>query len=109
MKVDKEKRRDKRWQHMAFISFAYFNRESEFYARTLNYGAGGMCIKSHFCIKPGTIVLIRLKKSNSNGFCAGVSKGLCSVLLVEVKWCGEIRDNAVPAYGIGVRYFPPVY
>ena len=109
MNVVKEKRHNERCQHMAPISFSYFNKESYFDAQTLNYGSGGMCFKSNFFLKSGTIVLIWLKKFNPHGFCNGVSAGLRSVTLAEVKWCKEIHDKDVPAYGIGVRYFPPIY
>ena len=109
MKAIKEKRHAERCQHMALISFSYFNKESNFEARTLNFGPGGMCFKSNFFLEPGTIVLIRLKKSNLNGLGNGVSEGLRSLTLAEVKWCKEIHDIDVPAYSVGVRYFPPIY
>jgi hypothetical protein len=109
MKVVKEKRHDKRWPHIAPISFSYFNKGSYFDGQTLNYGSSGVCFKSIFFLKPGTIVFIRLKKSNPTGFCNGVSEGLRSVTLAEVKWCKEIQDIDVPAYSVGARYFPPVY
>jgi hypothetical protein len=109
MKAAREKRHDERWQHKAAISFSYFNNESCFDGQTLNYGSGGMCFQSNFFLKPGATVFIRLKGSKPNGFCKGVSEGLRSVTLAEVKWCREIHDIAVPAYSVGVRYFPPAY
>jgi hypothetical protein len=109
MKVVKEKRHDERWQYMAPISFSYFNKESFFDAQTLNYGSGGLCFKSNFFLKPGTIIFIRLKNFNPNGFYNGDSEGLRSVTLAEVKWCGEIHDIDIPVYSVGVGYFPPVY
>lgn len=109
MKVVKEKRHDERWQYMVPISFSYFNKESYFDAQTLNYGSGGMCFKSNFFLKSRTTVLIRLNKINLHSFRNGVSAGLRSVTLAEVKWCKKIHDKDVPAYGIGVKYFPPIY
>lgn len=109
MKVIKEKRHDERRQHVAPISFSYFNKEPFFDAQTFNCGWGGMCFKSNFFLKAGTIVCIRSKNSNPNGFGIGVAEGLRSMTLAEVKWCREIHDGDVPAYGVGVRYFPPIY
>jgi hypothetical protein len=109
MNVVKEKRHAERRQHTAPISFSYFNKESCFDAQILNYGAGGMCFKSNFFLRPGKIVLIRLINFNPNVFGNGVSEGLRSVTLAEVKWCKAIDDIDVPAYVAGVGYFPPIY
>ena len=109
MKVVKEKRHDERWPQMVPISFSYFNKESFFEGQTVNYGSGGMGFKSKFFLKPGTTVFIRLKKTNPNGIGNVVFRALRSVTLAEVKWCREISDIDVPAYGVGVGYFPPVY
>jgi hypothetical protein len=109
MKEVEEKRCDQRWEYMGSISFSYFNKEPFFNAQMLNYGPGGICFKSNLSLKPGTIVFIRLIKSNSNGFCNGVSGALRSVTLAEVKWCKKMDDIDVPAYGVGVAYIPPIY
>lgn len=109
MKATKEKRHAERWQHMAAISFSYFNKESYFDSQTLNYGSGGLCFQSNFFLKPGTTVFIRIKKPKPNGFGNGVSEAPRSATLAEVKWCRETYDMAVPAYSVGVRYFPPAY
>jgi hypothetical protein len=69
----------------------------------------GCVFKSNFFLKPGTIVFIRLKKSNLNSVHNVLSKGLRSATLAEVKWCKEIQEINVAAYGVGVRYFAPVY
>jgi hypothetical protein len=109
MKAIKEKRHDERWQHMLPISFSYFNKESYFDAQTLNCASGGLCFKSNFFLKPGATVFIRIKKCKPNDFGNGVSGGLRSATLAEVKWCRKIHDIDVPAYSIGVRYLPPPY
>lgn len=105
----KEKRHHERRQHIAPISFSFFNKECNFEAQTINYGSNGLCFKSNFFLKPGTIVFIRLKKSNLNSVHNVFSKGLRSATLAEVKWCREIHEINVAAYGVGVRYFAPVY
>jgi hypothetical protein len=109
MKVVEEKRHAERRRHVAPISFSYFNKEPCFDAQTFNCSSGGMCFKSKFFLKPGTIVCIRSKNSNPNGFGNGVVEELRSMTLAEVKWCREIHDGDVSAYGVGVNYFPPVY
>ena len=109
MKLVNEKRHAERWPHMAPISFSYFNKEAFFEAQTLNCGSGGIGFKSNFFLKPGTTVFIRLKKTNANGSGKGVSRAPRSMALAEVKWCRKISDIDVPAYGVGVGYFPPAY
>ena len=109
MENNTEKRACERWKHTALIAFSYFNQEPSFDTQTLNYCLDGMCFKSSFFLQPGATLCIRVKKFNPNGSCAGLSEGLRSVTLAEVKWCSEIPGDKASRYGIGVKYFAQAY
>jgi hypothetical protein len=109
MKTYEEKRACDRHGYAADIAFSYFNQVSSFGAQTLNLGAGGMCFKSNLRLQPGATVYIRLKKSHPNGTGSGSCEGLRSVTLAEVKWCSELPEATALSYGVGVKYFNPVY
>jgi hypothetical protein len=109
MKNNMKKRACERWNHTALIAFSYFNQEPSFDTQTLNHCLDGMCFKSSFFLQPGASLFIRVKKFNPNGSCAGLSEGLRSATLAEVKWCSEVPDDKASQYGIGVKYFAPAY
>ena len=109
MKTDAEKRVCDRHGYAADIAFSYFNQASSFGAQTLNLGAGGMCFKSNLRLQPGATVYIRLKKTHPNGTGSESREGLRSVTLAEVKWCSEQPGATALPYGVGVKYFSPVY
>jgi PilZ domain len=109
MKSNAEKRACERHYCAADIAFSYFNKTHSYHAEILNVGLNGMCFKSNLRLQPGSTVCIRLTKPQRNGSCSGLCEGLRSVTLAEVKWCSELpRANALP-YGVGVKYFNPVY
>ena len=95
--------------HTVLIAFSYFNQEPSFDTQTLNHCQDGMCFKSSFSLQPGATLCIRVKKFNPNGSCTGLSEGLRSATLEEVKWCSEVPDDKASQYGIGVKYFAPAY
>jgi hypothetical protein len=109
MKTDEEKRACDRHGYAADIAFSYFNKEHSYCAKMLNLGAGGMCFKSNIRLQPGTAVYIRLKKTDPNSPGCLHCDGLRSVALAEVKWCSELLDATALSYGVGVKYFSPVY
>lgn len=109
MKTDEEKRACDRHCYAADIAFSYFNKEHSYGAQILNLGEGGMCFKSSLRLQPGATVYIRLKKTHLNGSCFGSWEGLRSVTLAEVKWCSELSGATALSYGVGVKYFNPVY
>ena len=109
MKNNMEKRACERWDHTALIAFSYFNKKPSFDTQTLNHCLDGMCFKSSFSLQPGATLCIRVKKFNPNNSSTGLTEGLRSITLAEVKWCSEVPDDKAPRYGIGVKYFAPAY
>ena len=109
MKSNIDKRASERRNHTSRIAFSYFNQEPSFDTQTLNHCLDGMCFKSSFPLQPGATLYIRVKKFNLNDSCTGLSEGLRSVTLAEVKWCSEVPDENTSQYGIGVKYFAPPY
>ena len=109
METKAEKRACLRHRYAADIAFSYFNKEHSYEAETLNLGMGGMCFKSNLYLHPGATIYIRLKKVHPNGSGTSFCEGLRSVTLAEVKWCHEASVIGTFSYGVGVKYFEPVY
>ncbi|CAB1058258.1 hypothetical protein D1BOALGB6SA_3014 [Olavius sp. associated proteobacterium Delta 1] len=109
MKRYPEKRACERHCYAADIAFSYFNHKHSYNAEILNIGLGGMCFKSYLSLLPGTTICVRLKKNHSNGSCSGSCEGLHLVTLADVKWCHEATGSEAFPYGVGVKYFEPVY
>ena len=109
MKTDAEKRASERHGFAADIMVSYFNKKHSYNAEILNLGLGGMCFKSSLFLLPGATVYIHLKKIHSNASCTGFCEGLRSFTLAEVKWCNELPDAKTLPYGVGAKYFAPVY
>ena len=105
MKNNMEKRACERRNHNSLIVFSYFNQKSYFDTQTLNHCLSGMCFKSSFSLQPGATLCIRLKKFNPNGSDTGLSEGLRTVTLAEVKWCDRVVDADAFAYEVGVKYY----
>ena len=110
IKTNEEKRAYERRSYTAEIAFSFFNRKSCFDAQTLNHCPGGMCFESGFFLKPGTVVLIRVKKFHPSDPCTGSCQTLRLLTLSEVKWCNEIGSAAdTSSYEVGVKYFDSDY
>lgn len=109
MKTDEEKRACERHGYAADIAFSYFNEKIVYNAEILNLGLGGMCFKSNLSLKPGATVYIRLKKTHPNGTRSCSCEGLRSITIGEVKWCSELPGAPALPYGVGVKYFNPIY
>ena len=109
MKTIAEKRVYDRHNFTADIAFSYFNKAHSHGAQILNLGEGGMCFKSNLRLQPGATVYIHLKKTHPNGTGSESCEGLRSVTLAEVKWCSELPGATALPYGVGVKYFSPVY
>jgi hypothetical protein len=109
VKTDEEKRACERHGYAADIAFSYFNREHTYDAETINLCTGGMCFKSNLQLQNGATVYIRLKKNDPNGNCLGPSEGLRSITLGEVKWCSELNGATTMPYGVGIKYYNPIY
>lgn len=109
MKTNAEKRACERYRYAADIAFSYFNEEHSYTAESLNFCTGGMCFKTNLFLKPGATVFIRLMKKHSNGCSTDCYDGVRSVTLAEVRWCDERPEAIAMPYGVGVKYFEPVY
>ena len=109
MNTHVEKRTYERHCYAADIAISYFNKEDSYNAHTLNIGTGGMCFKSNLFLQPGATLYVRLKETHPDNSCSGFCEGLHIVTLAEVKWCLEEPDDEGLPYGIGVKYFEPVY
>ena len=109
MKTNAEQRVYDRHTFAADVVVSYFNKNHSYFGQTMNLGTGGMCLKSSFSFQPGATVYIRLKKIHPNDSGTGSCEGLRCLTLAEVRWCSEVRDDKTLPYGVGVRYFEPVY
>ena len=111
METNGEKRVYERHAFSADVVFSYFNKENSYFAQTMNLSPGGMCLKSSLFLQPGATVYIRLKKIHPDTSTAGLCEGIHSVALAEVKWCDEVEvaGKEISYYGVGVKYFEPVY
>lgn len=111
METNEEKRVHERHVFSADVVFSYFNKENSYSAQTMNLSPGGMCLKSSLFLQPRATVYIRLKKIHPDTTIAGLCEGLHYVTLAEVKWCYEVEvaGKETSYYGVGVKYFEPVY
>ena len=109
MNTHAEKRAYERHSYAADIAFSYFNKEHSYNAEIRNLGMGGMCFKSNLSLQPGATIYIRLIKNHPNGSGSVFCEGLHLVTLAEVKWCHETNGAGTLPYGVGVKYFEPVY
>lgn len=103
------KRTWERCRYCVPIMFSYFNKNHLVNGQTINYGGGGIGIKSHMFLKPGATVYFRIKQFLPNAAGKGDSQGLRSVALAEIKWCKEIFNDAETFYEIGAKYYVPEY
>ena len=109
MKTHAEQRIFDRHSFSADIAFSHFNQADSYQAQTLNLCTGGMCFKSSLSLQPGAMVAIRLEKIHTKSPGNASCEGLRCLTLAEVRWCSEVPDDKTLPYGIGVRYFEPVY
>jgi hypothetical protein len=109
METNAEKRACERHRFAADIAFSYFNKKNSHNAEILNLSMGGMCFKSNLSLQPGTNICIRLEKIHPNGPGNGYCEGLHLITLADVKWCQETPDSEAFPYGVGVKYYAPVY
>jgi len=109
MNTKAEKRAYERHCYSADIAVSYFNKEHSYTAYTLNIGTGGMCFRSNSFLRPGGTIYVRLEKTHPNDSRSGFCEGLHIVTLAEVKWCQEVPNGDAFPYGVGVKYFEPVY
>ena len=109
MMSNAEKRGCERHGYSADIAFSYFNKKHSYNAEILNLGLDGLCFKSNLSLQPGSTICIRLKNNHQNDSCNDYCEGIRSVTLADVKWCKEIPGTKASSYGVGVKYYVPVY
>jgi len=109
MKTNADQRIFDRHSFSADIAFSHFNKAHSYHAQILNLSTGGMCFKSSLSLQRGAMVAIRLEKVHTNASDTGSCEGLRCLTLAEVRWCGKVPDDQTLPYGVGVRYFEPVY
>jgi hypothetical protein len=104
-----EKRACGRHGYAADIAVSYFNKKHAHIAEIQNLGAGGMCFKSNLALQPGATICIRFLKKHPDGSGNSFCEGLHLVTLADVKWCHKATGSKALPYGVGVKYFEPVY
>jgi len=109
MKHNAEKRAGERHGYPADIAFSYFNKKQSYHAEIMNLGMGGMCFKSNLALQPGATICVRFIKKNPDDSGTGSCEGIRLVAVADVKWCSEIPGISPLSYGVGVKYYGPVY
>ena len=102
-----EKRADVRHDCEAIIKWSYFNKDTYFKAKLLNFSSGGVYIETVHDINPHATIFIQVEMVLSSKFNFLDYERLRYVSLGEVKWRIDISENDQSYYGVGVRYpFP---
>jgi hypothetical protein len=102
-----EKRADARHDCEAIIKWSYFNKETYFKAKLLNFSRGGVYIETAHDIKLHATILIQMEIVISSKINSLDYECLRHVSLGEVKWRIDLSENDQSYYGVGVRYpFP---
>ena len=102
-----EKRDDERCSCEAIIKWSYFNENTHFDAKILNFSRRGIYLMAEQAIKPGTTIFVRLEILLSDTWGSSNHGWLRTISLGEVKWCKALAINGADHYGIGVRYYMP--
>jgi hypothetical protein len=102
-----EKRLDARYDCEAIIKWSYFNKETYFDAKILNFSRSGIYIQTAHDIKPGTTIFIKLEILLSNNVNSLNHECLHTVSLGEVRWCIDLSGSDKSCYGVGLRYLFP--
>ena len=102
-----EKRKELRHKCEVLIECSYFNRETHFEAKLLNFSKGGVYLETDHELKPGCTILMKLLRLSRNSFPSPVHEYPRSVTLGEVKWRIDLSKSDRANYGAGLRYpFP---
>jgi hypothetical protein len=99
-----EKRADVRHDCEAIIKWSYFNKDTYFKAKLLNFSRGGAYIETAHDIKPHATIFIQVEMVLSRKFNSLDYERLRYVSLGEVKWRIDLSENDQSYYGVGVRY-----
>jgi hypothetical protein len=102
-----EKRRHVRHNLEAIIEWSYFNKETYFDAKLLNFSEGGIYLETGHDLKPETTIFLKMKMASPSKINSLDHERPRSVSLGEVKWCIDLSGSHQSNYGVGVRYpFP---
>jgi hypothetical protein len=105
--VNMEKRTVDRHFHEARLVCAYFNTNTYYQAKMLNYCQGGLYFESELAFRPGTNIYIRIEEFSQEASKSPFHNGFRTTTLGEVKWCKEISGAKSCKFGIGVKYYEP--
>ena len=102
-----EKRKDLRHNCEAIIKWSYFNKDTHFDGKLLNFSESGVYFETGHDLKPGDTILLKMimvTASKINSLDHGRPR---SVSLGDVKWRIDLSGSDKSYYGVGVRYpFP---
>jgi hypothetical protein len=104
-----DKRDGDRYNLEAPVTWSYFNTNNHFRAKLHNYGNGGLYFESDSPPPLGTGIYIRIEGGWPRYSKREVYEGLRTTALGEVRWCQEKSGKEKIKYGIGVKFYPPVY
>ena len=105
-----DKRSGDRFNLEAPVTWSYFNTNNNYFrAKLLNYGDGGIYFESDSPPLLKTGIYIRIEENWSGYSKCGVTEGFRTTALGEVRWCHEKSGKENVTYGIGVKFYPPVY
>jgi hypothetical protein len=99
-----EKRGHTRHYGRGSVVCSHFNFAKHYDGQVLNYSPTGMCFRSEGFFKPGTSVLIRLKRCPAGRAVRQEEGGLRTTTLARVQWCRHEEDALENGYTSGVRY-----
>ena len=102
-----EKRKAIRHKCEALIEWSYFNKDTCFDAKLLNFSQSGVYFETGHDVKPGRTILLKMKIVSSSRFYSLDHERPRSVSLGEVKWRIDLSGRGKTNFGVGVRYpFP---
>ena len=99
-----EKRLAKRHACEASALCSYFNTSRSFDAQILNFSESGLYLEARESLRPGTTLLILIKKCKSR-YSADKSTSLRSTSLVEVKGCNALVYESNYPFGAGLKQY----
>lgn len=82
------------------VRYVYQGRKETFYARMINYGDGGLCLKTRIPIDQGAQLDLALEGYTPQSS----SLGAFERYPVAVCWSKEVSERGLPIYETGVKY-----
>ena len=111
MTAFEDKRSDKRIACIIPIPvhISTFDSSHSIDAQLVDHGKNGACIVSGQFFFPGSPIIYKVTYSNVNGTGSSDLEILSSMSIGEVKWCRKRPAESPTMFGVGVKYYPPVY